>query len=454
MSNTDNLDTADRVWRPMTQHKPLIGQAPRTVATASGCYLTDCDGNTFLDGLAGLWCVNVGYGRRELADVAHQQMIDLSYLAPVMVSESTTALASKIQDALGMKVHVSFSCSGSEANETAFKIARQYHQQSDDPNGARRYKILSRYRAYHGNTMGSMAATGQAERKLGYGPEPTGFVKVMPPYHYRANDKFSAEEHGEECAKQLEETIIYEGAETIAAFITEPMLSGGGVIVPPSNYLKRVREICDRYGILLIFDEVVSGFGRTGAMFGHTHWDVKADIFTFAKGLASGYQPIAATAVREGIFEAFYDEPGTMSHLRHINTFGGHPVSCAVAVINLEIVEREGLVANAATMGAQIKGNLASALADHPYVGDIRGKGLLIGVELVNDRTTKEPISETIMAKILAGCMQRGVFIGRNSNTVPGRCNVLLIAPPLVCGQVEADKILEAITDSLKACLD
>lgn len=442
-------DMPDRLWRAMTQHKPLQGQPRRTIVKGEGCYLTDSEGNRFFDALAGLWCVNVGYGREELADVAREQMLSLSYLAPLMASDPAVDFAAKIQASLGIDAHVWFSCSGSEANETAFKLARQYHAQSDDPGDHRRYKILSRYRGYHGSTMGAMAATGQAERKLGYDPEPTGFVKVMPPYPYRANPKLTAEEHGEECARLLEETIIHEGAETIAAFITEPLISGGGVIIPPDNYLKRVREICDHYGVLLIFDEVVSGFGRTGEMFGHNHWGVTADIFTFAKGLASGYQPIAATVVREQLFERFFGEPGSLQHFRHINTFGGHPVATAVAMKNMEILERENLVENSRKMGDYLKQELSSAFADHPNVGEIRGKGLLVGVELVQDRESKEPLDDPSIMAILGRCMQKGVFMGRNSNTVPGRCNVMVMAPPLILQQSEADYLLDVVTSSL-----
>ena len=453
LTKADSDALTDHLWRPMTQHQGLRGAAPNKMVSAKGCFITDQNGNRFLDAIAGLWCVNVGYGRTEIADVARQQMIDLNYLAPIMSSEPVIELAEKLQQLLGFQSHIYFSASGSEANETAFKIARQYHLQSGK-SGERRFKIISRYRAYHGNTMGAMAATGQAERKIGYEPGPPGFVHVMPPYPYRAHPKLTAEEHGEECAHLLEETIIHEGAETVAAFIMEPLISGGGVIVPPDNYIPRVREICDRYGVLLIFDEVVSGFGRLGKMFGYEHWNTEADIFTFAKGLASGYIPVAATAVKEHIFEKFYGDPADMQHFRQINTYGGHPVASAVALKAIQIVEDERLDENASKVGTYMMDQLQQSLGDHPYVGEIRGKGMIMGIELVEDRETKIPLGDDKIMPVIGDCVRNGVILGRNSNTIPGRCNVLLIAPPLVLSEKEADQIVETVTAAMRRAID
>jgi adenosylmethionine-8-amino-7-oxononanoate aminotransferase len=272
----------------------------------------------------------------------------------------------------------------------------------------------------------------------------------MPPYPYRRHPKLTVEEHGEECARQLEETIIHEGAETVAAFIMEPLISGGGVLVPPDNYIPLVREVCDRYGVLLIFDEVVSGFGRLGKMFGFQHWNIEADIFTFAKGLASGYMPIAATVVKERIFDSFDGEPSAMQHFRQINTYGGHPVAAAVALKTIAIIEEERLAENASKTGAYLQDQIRRTLAEHPYVGEIRGKGMIMGIELVADRHTKTPLPDAKVAQVIGECVRNGVFLGRNSNTVPGRCNVLLIAPPLVLTQKEADQIAETVTAALR----
>lgn len=453
MTHSNHEPLSDHLWRPLTQHQTLWGKKPNLMVSAEGCYITDQNGNRFLDAIAGLWCVNVGYGRKELAKVAGQQMAKLNYLAPIMSSEPVIEFAEKLQQLLGFQCHVYFSSSGSEANETAIKLARQYHLQSGS-NGERRYKIISRYRAYHGNTMGAMAATGQAERKMGYEPGPIGFIHVMPPYPYRRHPKLTPEEHAEECARQLEETIIHEGAETVAAFIMEPLLSGGGVLVPPDNYIPRVREICDQYGVLLIFDEVVSGFGRLGKMFGYEHWGTEADIYTFAKGLASGYVPVAATAVKEHVFDKFYGDPGGTHHFRQINTYGGHPVASAVALKAIRIVEDENLADNARDVGAYMKNQLEEVLANHPYSGEIRGKGMIIGVELVEDRETKTPLADKSVVGIVNDCAQNGVILGRNSNTIPGRCNILLIAPPLILTEQEADQIVATINAAMAQALN
>ena len=449
MNETSQPRFPDALWRPMTQHRTLLANPPATIVRGRGCYLERADGARLLDAVAGLWCVNVGYGREELADTAREQMAELGYLSPMFTHEPAVELAARLRDLLGYDAHVYFSSSGSEANETAFKMARQYHLQSGT--GQRRFKIISRYRAYHGNTMGSMAATGQAERKIGYEPGPAGFVHVVPPYPYRSDRKLSAAEHGEECAQALEEAIIHEGAETVAAFIMEPMISGGGVLIPPDNYLPLVREICDRHGVLLIFDEVVSGFGRTGRLFGQQHWNTVADIVTLAKGLASGYMPVAATVARADIFESFLGDPAELRHFRQVNTFGAHPVAAAVALRNIEIVESENLTANSADVGDYLQRQLNTRIGGHPNVGEIRGKGLLVGVELVENRDTRAPLADARVGQVVGHCMQNGVIIGRNGNTVPGRCNVLVVAPPLVLARAEADEIVAAIEAALVA---
>ena len=448
---TQNLNSPDALWRPMTQHRTLLSNRPKHIVKGEGCYIINEDGERILDGTAGLWCVNVGHGRKELAEEAKKQMEKLAYVIPIMTSDPAVELSEKMLNMIGMeKGHVYFTSSGSEANEVAFKIVRQYHLQAGNP---RKHKIISRHRAYHGNTLATMTATGQAERKIGYEPLAPGFLHVPPPYPYRKHPKLTLEEHGEECVKFLEDTIIYEGEETVAAFILEPMISGGGVLIPPDNYLKGVREVCDRYNVLLIMDEVVSGFGRTGKMFGHEHWGVKADVFTFAKGMASGYMPVAATVVKEQIFEAFYGETSELRHFRHINTYGGHPVAAAVSLKNIDIVKQENLPANAAKMGKYIKNRL-SELSDHPLVGDIRGRGLLLGIELVTDKEKKTPVSLAQANGILQNCLKEGVLVMRNGNTVPGLGNILIMAPPLILKENEADQIVDAIGKSLNQALN
>ncbi len=436
------------LWHPLVQHKQLEQNPLKQFEKGAGSHIVDEKGQAYLDGVSGLWCVNVGYGRTELAETAMKQMTELAYLPATMSHKETVLLAEKLLDLLGYEGKVFFSNSGSEANEVAFKIARQYHAQKEGHQG--RYKIISRYRGYHGNTMGALSATAQAERKIKYEPLVPGFSHIQPPYHYRCTCGKEVKECGLDCANILETTILQEGKESVAAVIMEPIIAGGGVIVPPDGYLQRVREICDQYGVLLIFDEVVNGFARTGKMFGHQHWGVEPDIITFAKGLSSGYMPISATAVKQHVFEAFLDDPGTYSHFRHISTYGGHPVATAVARHNIRIIEEEQLADRAAEIGAYLLEKLKQLLA-YPIVGDVRGKGMLLGIELVEDKSTKTPLNAQICAQIVKQCLDEHVIIGRNANTVPGFANILILAPPLVLTYEEADYLAETLKKAIEA---
>ena len=424
------------LWHPMLQHQGLAAAPPKRIERASGSFLYDAKGGRWLDGVSGLWCVNVGHGREELADVAREQMARLAYVPMTLSHEPAIRLASKLVELLGYPGRVYFSNSGSEANEAAFKIARQYHAQVGE---SRRFKIVARNRGYHGATMGALSATGQAERRLGYEPLVPGFVFTEAPDPYR--------EVGD-CADALEKTIVREGSDTVAAFIMEPIIAGGGVLVPPDDYLPRVREICDRTGVLLILDEVVTGFGRTGRMFGHQLWGVTPDLITLAKGIASGYMPLAATVAKPEIFEAFQGSAGDLLHFRHINTYGGHPVATAVALRNIEIIEREGLVVRAAEKGRALIAKL-QRFAGHPNVGDIRGKGLLIGIELVEEAESRRPLAPALLGAVVAGCARHGVIVGRTTNATPDRSNVLIIAPPLTLQDDEADLLVAALEAAL-----
>ena len=438
----------ESLWHPMVQHKTYEQKPPKRIDKGVGCYVTDEHGKEYLDAVSGLWCVNVGYGRRELAEVAYEQIVELAYLPLVMSHSPGIKLAAKLLEILGFEGKVHFSNSGSEANEVAFKIARQYHAQTGNQNRGWRYKIISRYRAYHGNTMGALSATAQAERRSKYEPLVPGFLHVHPPYCYRCPFGKTYGACNIECATSIENTVVHEGPESVAAIIVEPVISGGGVIVSPDEYLPILRDMCDRHGILLIFDEVVSGFGRLGKMFGHEHWGVKPDIITLAKGITSGYLPLSATVVQQNIFEVFLDEPGTTAHFRHINTFGGHPASTAVSLKNIDILETEQLPERAARMGDYLMAELAP-LRDHPYVGDLRGKAMLLGIELVADKQTKEPLAGEKVGAVVAHCLSRGVIIGRNANTVPGFSNVLIIAPPLVLTTADADVLVATLKQAL-----
>lgn len=307
------------------------------VDSGEGAWIIDHNGNKYLDGMSGLWAVNVGYGREELAQVAYDQMKKLAYVPMTQSHEPAIELAAKLNDMLGGDYMFFYSNSGSDANEVAFKIARQYHQQNGE--GAR-FKFISRYRAYHGSSMGALSATGQAIRKYKYEPLSHGFLHVAPPDNYRRPKGQSIKEYNLQRAQELEDKIIWEQKETIAGIIMEPLITGGGILIPHPVYLEKVQEICNKHGVLLIIDEVICGFGRTGKAFGHQHFNLKPDIITMAKGLTSAYLPLSVTAVRKEIYEKF-NTGEENSHLRHLNTFGGNPAACAVALKNIEIMERK-----------------------------------------------------------------------------------------------------------------
>ncbi|RJS62316.1 aspartate aminotransferase family protein [Bacillus sp. PK3_68] len=415
----------DHLWHAMSRH--VEGGQPMIAESGEGAWFTDLEGKRYLDGVSGLWCLNLGHGREEIVEAAAEQMRKLSYFPLTLSHQPAIELSAKISELLGDSYKTFFSNSGSEANETAFKIARQYHQQNGNPG---KYKFISRYRAYHGSTLGALSATAQANRRVKYDPGVPGFLHVPPPYSYRCPFGEEVTNCDKVAADQIDQMITWEGAESVAAVIMEPFISGGGVIVPSSEYLQRVADICKKHDVLLIIDEVVSGFGRTGKMFGFMHSaGVQPDIVTMAKGLTSGYLPLGATAVHSRIYEKF-KEKGTDNHLRHVSTYGGHPASCAVALKNIEIIEREGIVERVARLGELILGKL-NELASHPYVGEVRSKGFLYGLELVKDKDTKEPISDEIIGSIIAKCKSKGLIIGRNGDTVPGFNNVLIVAPPL-----------------------
>ncbi|MFC7392274.1 aspartate aminotransferase family protein [Scopulibacillus cellulosilyticus] len=412
------------VWHAMKGYNE--NSASLLITEADGAWITDADGNKYLDGMSGLWCVNVGYGRKELAEAAYEQLKTMSYVPMSNTHEPAIRLAEKLNEWLEDDYVIFFSNSGSEANETAFKIARQYHQQNGEGG---RFKFVSRYRAYHGNSMGALAATGQAQRKYRYEPLGQGFIHVSPPDVYRSPYSGSVEEIGQAYADEIDRTITWEFNETVAGIIMEPIITGGGVIVPPENYLPAVKEICERHGVLLIIDEVICGFGRTGKKFGHMNYGIKPDIVTMAKGLTSAYLPLSATAVRREIFEGF-KETEDYNRFRHVNTFGGNPAACALALKNLEIMENEHLIERSAELGEKLAKEMAE-LKEHPNVGDIRSKGLLMGIELVENKQTKKPASAEIVNRVIAACKDKGLIIGKNGDTVAGFNNIIALSPPL-----------------------
>jgi len=433
------------VWHQMSG-APAGSDAPGPLifAEGDGAWLTDVGGRRYLDGMSGQWCVNAGYGRHELAQAASHQLSRLAFYPLTRGHLPAIALGERLDALLGGDRAFVYANSGSEANEVAFKLARQYHQLRGEPH---RFKVISRYRAYHGSTLGALSASGQSLRRLSYEPLAPGFVHVPPPDTLRQPPGTDLEAYGRQCAAELERTIRLELAETVAAVIMEPIITGGGLLIPPDSYLPAVAEACRRHGVLLIVDEVICGFGRTGSWFGYHPSGVRPDIVTMAKGITSAYFPLAAAAVSDEVFSAFSGN-GDLGRLRHMNTFGGHPAGCAVALRNIELIEEEGLVARSATAGDELLGRLRDALSGHPLVGEVRGRGLLIGIELVADRTTNEPAPRADCVAIMAAAQRLGLIVGRNSDTAAGWDNVLVLAPPLCLTDDDLDHIVGVLETS------
>jgi adenosylmethionine-8-amino-7-oxononanoate aminotransferase len=428
------------LWHANLQHRGLEAHPPLEVVSGEGCYVVDSDGRQYLDGMAGLFCVNVGYGRHEIVDAVAAQMSQLAYYPLTQSHGPAAQLAARLSDLLppGLE-RVFFTNSGSEAVETALKVARQAARQRHP--GENRYKIIARHRGYHGFTMGALSASGQSARRAAFEPLTPGFLHVAPPDPYRCAFCSTQGACSLACANEIERVIWMEGAETVAAVIVEPVIGGGGVFPAPEGYLQRVREICDRYGLLLILDEVVTGFGRTGRLFGFEHDSVRPDILAFAKGLTSGYLPLGATVASEEVFGAFQGE-GDGSKFVQVSTFGGHPSSCAAALANLDILMRERLWENAAAVGAYLLEQLRGIRS--PWIAEVRGRGLLIGMELVSD-PGGTPLPEDRMGKLLRDAREAGLLIGRNVESAPGYGNVLILSPPLTVSCAHADRIVSIV---------
>src|SRR4051812_45436338 len=380
MAGTAELLEMDRQYLVHPLHHPEEHKAPLLVTEGKGAMLHLADGREVIDGLAGLWNVNVGHGRGELADAAAGQMRKIAYASAYVgaTNEPAIRLGEKIvRHAYGNSSAVYYTTGGAESNESAFKTARFFWKLQDKPD---KTKIISRIHAYHGVTMAAMSATGMAAYHKMFGPLVPGFIQVAPPYAYRWSGN---EEPGIGAAEAVEKAILAEGPDTVAAVIAEPVMGAGGVIVPPDSYFPKLREICDRYDVLLIADEVITGFGRTGRWFALGHWGVEPDLVSFAKGVTSGYLPLGGVIVSKRVHDALLAAPMDRRFM-HAATYSGHPVCCAVGLRNVEIIESEGLVERAAVMGRRLIAGLEE-LRDLPVVGDVRGLGMMCGVELVTD---------------------------------------------------------------------
>jgi putrescine---pyruvate transaminase len=452
---TSSLAVSDRQHLIHPLHHRQESDEAVFCISGRGVTIRDADGKEYIDGLSGLWNVNVGHGRKELAEVAAQQMESLAYFSAY--SGSTTVppilLAERLSELGGMSA-VFFASGGSEANESAFKLARFYWQACGKPE---KVKIISRTHAYHGVTLQAMSATGIPAYWKMFGPHAPGFVHVQTCYPYRFSGALPSETVAEAAARELETTILREGPETIAAFIGEPIHGAGGIIYPTDDYWPRIREICDRYDILFIADEIVTGFGRTGRWFALEHWKVKPDILSFAKAVTSGYLPLGGIMMTEPVRQAI-ESVGPGGRWMHGFTNSGHPTCCAVALKNLEIIERENLLENASRMGQLLLDSLRDSLGEHQNTGDIRGgRGLLAAVEFVADRESKQnfPPDQKVGARIQAEMRKRGLLTRTrpSAGEHPNPGDQVLFAPPLIITGEEIERMVGIAAESVHAVL-
>ena len=441
---------ADRahIWHHLIQHKPFETTDPRVIVEGKGMRVWDARGKEHLDAVSGgVWTVNVGYGRESIAKAVYDQLIRINYFANSAGSIPGSIFAKQLIEKMPGMSRVYYTNSGSEANEKAFKMIRQIAHKRY---GGKKYKILYRERDYHGGTIGTMSAGGQDERNMQYGPFAPGFIRVPHCMEYRRQEGAPVENYGEWAADQIEKVILAEGPDTVGGLCLEPVTAGGGVITPPEGYWQRVQEICKKYDILLHIDEVVCGVGRTGTWFGYQHYGIKPDFVTMAKGVASGYAAIACCVTTEAVFEMFKDDASDpLNYFRDISTFGGCTAGPAAAIENMRIIEDEGLLANTVRMGERAMGNLQTLMEKHKVIGDVRGKGLFLGAELVADRQTKEPVDEKSVQAVVADCMAQGVIIGATNRSVPGLNNTLCLSPALIATPDDIDEITGAIDKAL-----
>jgi adenosylmethionine-8-amino-7-oxononanoate aminotransferase len=437
-------DDQDHLIHPL--HHPSEHLEPMVYVRGRGAMVTDIQGRDYIDGLAGLWNVNVGHGREELGKAAADQMGELAYYSCYTGSSNIPAiqLADKLIELAPKNMQaVFFTSGGAESNESAFKTARFYWKAKGKPD---KIKIISRFNAYHGVTLQAMSATGMAPYWKMFEPRVPGFVHIPTCYPYRQEGGKPGETAGQTAARLLEEAILREGPDTVAAFIAEPIHGGGGVIYPTDDYFPLVRQVCDRHQVLFIADEVITGFCRTGKWFAMEHWNVNPDILSFAKGVSSGYLPLGGIMVSKAIKEAM-DSVTLEDRWMHAYTYSGHPTCCAVGIKNLEIMERERLWERAAVMGKRLHEGLHAAFDDHPNLGDIRsGKGLLAAVELVEDQATKKMFDpdKKVGPRLMQEMTKRGLV-------TRARMESIFFSPALVITEAQLDRMISITRDAVKA---
>ena len=439
------IDSAHHI-HPFTDFKELINTGTRVIISGKGNYVIDSENNKILDMMAGLWCVNIGYGRKELAEIAYEQMQLLPYYNSFFNTATTPSieLSRILADITPEGIEQFFyGSSGSESNDTVVRLVRRYW----DILGKKNKKtFISRTFAYHGSTMASASLGGmQAMHDQGDLPLP-GFVHAMPPYQYKFGKNISEDEFCKLAVNDIEKKIIEIGSDNVAAFIGEPIQGAGGVIVPPQNYWNLIQDLCKKYDILLCIDEVICGFGRTGEWFGSQHYNIKPDVITFAKGITSGYLPLSGIGIGKKISDVMINQGG---EFYHGYTYSGHPVACAVAVENIRIIKEEGMIEN-------VKKNIAPYLQkrmrefeNHPLVGEVRGEGLLVGVELVKNKEKKELFDP--VGKVGNICKDHCI----NNNLIMRAVrDGMMCSPPLTISKDDIDKCVERFKISLDATLE
>jgi len=432
----------DRAHMLHPLHHPSAHDNPLIFESGHGVWMRTTEGKEVIDGLAGLWNVLVGHGRTELADAAQAQMSTLAYCSSYAGSSNIPAI--QLADRLAGFAYPSlnttfFTSGGAESNESAFKTVRHYWKRLGKPN---KVKVISRAFGYHGITLAAMSATGLSVYWPMFEPRVPNFLHIDSPYPYRfAHELKAGETQGQAAARLLEEAILREGPETVGAFIAEPVQGAGGVIVPQDDYFPRIREICDQYEVLFIADEVITGFGRTGEWFGLNRWGVQPDIMSFAKGITSGYLPLGGIQISDQIRDVIMNAPANERWM-HAYTYSGHPTCCAVALANLDIIENEGLVANAGARGTQLLEGLKGLEAEFEVIGNVRGLGLMCAVEFVADRGTKAPAG--IGEKVRKACVERGLFTRAIGD-------ILAFAPPIVINGDEVDQVVQIVGESIAA---
>ncbi len=437
----------DFLWHHLKPHKVFETAEQLIPVKAEGLMVTDIRGREFLDFTSGgVWSVVVGYGRESVARAVYEQLKEMPYFAGVYGNVPAIKFAQKLLEKLPRMGKVYFSNSGSEANEKAFKLLRQASRFVPERKG--KIKILYRDRDYHGTTIGAMSASGQIERKKDFEPLVEGFVEFPHCCCYRCPFDKSYPGCNIECARVIDDIIQKEGPETVGGLIVEPITAGGGILTPVPEYFPIVQEICRKYDVWLIMDEVVCGFGRSGKFWGHEHYDVDPDIVTMAKGLASSYEPLSAVVVKQCIYDLFVNDPADpqtrLNFFRDISTYGGCAGPMAAALETTRIIEEENLVERSREMGVYLLDRLKELL-DLPIVGDVRGVGLFCGVEFVRDKVTKEPVSEAEMAKIVGNVFAQSVIVGRTNVSITGLNTVMNFAPALIVSKEQIDRLVDAV---------